>query len=247
MSPPVKLNPYEDHIHKAEQQRNAFFRARKQLDQDQSGAFFGKPHKRTPPRKPPVKERLKWNSLHYYVGRGEDNHFTDCSTDKTPFITRPFSRAMPPLQEMQDQGTKPLPYQSTRYFPPASAGIVHPTKNLTGQRREPNLIDHDQELETTDQAYNRLLHTQLDRCERMKRPMSAPVRSTVQQCSRAYGPGQKTFSKRAHMIAGNVSRPGGYHQNAGYGDGVVFGSEGLVQWLEKNADPRIARLAISTY
>ena len=164
---------------------------------------------------------------------------------KTNFVTRPTSRAMPPLQEMQD--VKPLPYQAVRHFPPVSSTLLHPTKNLTGRRKEVSMIDHDAALEETEEAYNRLLEGQLRHCEAGRRPSSAPVRSRSTARTRCYGPGQTTFKKSAHLLGGNVSRKGGYHQHHGIGDGVVFGSEVLVQWLEKNASQRIGQMAASTY
>jgi len=218
----------------------------------QSGNFFGKPHQREPPSRLVLKPKLKQSSCQFYVGSGEDNLFVE-GCHKTNFNTRPASRAMPPLQEMQ-QG-QPLSYQEVRHFPPRSATILHPTKNLPGQRREASMVDHDAELCKTEEAYRATLEGQLKKCERFqRRPGSAcggygaPVRSWSAAGLRSYGPaGQNTFKKSAHMVAGNVSRHGGHHQNPGFGDGVVFGSEVLVQWLEKNAGWGVGSLAASTY
>ena len=108
-------NPIGDSaVRNANKLRAQLYQEQRRQSAAQNSCFFGKPRTPEPPMPLKPKPKQKISMLKFYVGAGEENLFAD-GAHRRSFNTRPTSRAMPPLQEMDSK--PPIPYDPVAYSP----------------------------------------------------------------------------------------------------------------------------------
>jgi len=104
----------ESSVRVANKLRKELYLEKRRQSAAENSCFFGKPRDPEPQKPVVLRPKSKISMLKFYTGGGEENLFAD-GCHKTSFNTRPISRAMPPLQEMDSK--PPVAYDSVQYIP----------------------------------------------------------------------------------------------------------------------------------